>query len=211
MAGGKPWAAPSAIKHQVLLAMVSAVFLLSGCATLNPSWSPSLEPRDTVVGAGEIQSVNLEARLGVRDGSSSDTAHLSWNGDFAHQHVEILSPLGSVVAVLEHDPLHSRMTLSDGRVLEAADPSSLSNDALGYTLPLEGLPWWLLGQAQPGSAAIPVRDGAGVLLQQQQSGWLICYDHWRKVGDVSLPGQVKLTRGPLEMRWVIDQWHLTRK
>lgn len=183
--------------------------LLSGCATLETPRDASLQ--DSVAGLGQIQSVSLEARLGIRTTDSSDTARLSWQGDFNHQHVELLSPLGSVVAVLEHDGDGARLTLSDGRVLQAADSSELTSQALGYSLPLEGLPWWLLGQSMPGIPSALVYDSNGVLLQQEQAGWLICYDRWRTVGGLSLPGQVKLTRGPLEVRWIIDQWNLVRR
>jgi outer membrane lipoprotein LolB len=186
------------------------VFLgLSGCATLNSPLTNN--PADTVTGSGAISSFNLNARIAIHNGANADSAGLAWQGDFNQQHVELLSPLGSVVAVLDHGPAGVSLVLADGRLLQAADSVALTTDALGYALPLEGLPWWLLGQAQPGLETAAVHDSSGVLLQQQQAGWLICYDHWRRVGDVLLPGQVKLTRGALEMRWVIDEWHLTKQ
>jgi outer membrane lipoprotein LolB len=160
---------------------------------------------------GQIESVSLEARLAVHAGEQRDSARLFWQGDFVHQHVELLSPLGSVVAVLEHGPEGARLTTSNGRVVDAADSAELTSQVLGYALPLDGLPWWLLGQAMPGSTATAVHDSKGVLQQQEQAGWLICYDRWRTVGNVELPGQVKLTRGSLEVRWIIDQWNLVRR
>ena len=74
---------------------------------------------------------------------------------------------------------------------------------LGYALPLAGLPDWVLGRPEPGVAAV-TRYDCDRLAELRQRGWLIDYSG----GDEQPPKRVRLARGDLDIRLVIDEWRL---
>jgi outer membrane lipoprotein LolB len=84
--------------------------------------------------------------------------------------LELRSPFGQILASGRHTrggP--SRLTLSDGRVLQADSLDAVLEQALGWPLPIERLPDWLDDRFD----RITDRDAAGLVLAAQDSGWRI--------------------------------------
>lgn len=111
----------------------------------------------------------------------------------------LLDPLGQTVALIRSDPRRSSITFRDGRKVEGETPEALTQDTLGWTVPLRGLGSWLAGRPDPGSPAVAL-DGDGF----RQTDWTV-----RFVRDSSLPKRIDLGYpGPpaeIEMRLIIDQ------
>jgi outer membrane biogenesis lipoprotein LolB len=63
--------------------------------------------------------------------------------------LELLTPLGSTAALLVASQGMASLDLSDGRRFEATSLEQLTNDTLGWTVPLQQLPGWL-GQLERG-------------------------------------------------------------
>ena len=76
---------------------------------------------------------------------------------------------------------------------------------LGYALPLGGLPDWVQARPEPGIEAATRYEGER-LAELRQRGWLIDYSGYDEAG--RLPKRVRLTRGDLDIRLVIDEWQL---
>jgi outer membrane lipoprotein LolB len=57
--------------------------------------------------------------------------------------LEILTPLGSVAALLQSLPGRAKLQLADGRSFEAQTLETLSMNTLGWSVPLAELPDWL--------------------------------------------------------------------
>ncbi|NDU85301.1 MAG: outer membrane lipoprotein LolB [Ferrovum sp.] len=186
------------------LALVGA---LTGCASWqNPPAS------DLVIGKGAVQSYRLEGRIVVRQASGSDSGKLEWQLQRdTEQHVELLSPLGTTVAVVDSSPLESRLVLADQRSFVATDPAALTQSVLGYELPLQGLPWWLRGQPDPTLPAQLERDGDNHLVRLSQQGWVMTYADWRSIGGQWLPGNIRLERENLHIRVKVDRWTLQQQ
>jgi outer membrane lipoprotein LolB len=77
---------------------------------------------------------------------------------------------------------------------------------LGWRLPLDGLRYWVLGVAAPGSAATPQRDADQHLVRLTQQGWRIDYLGYKRVDGTDLPGKIFLQRDEVEVKLVIDAW-----
>ena len=141
--------------------------LLAACSTLEVPKSDA------------SASFDARGRLSVHyqelNGGKEDTVfgRFEWieHGDIVD--LSLLDPLGQGVATVHAAPGHAELKLSDGRQFEGTSADQLTREALGYTVPIEGLRSWLLGRASvPGSAPVPGKDGG---LDLKEAGWSVHY------------------------------------
>ena len=155
----------------------------------------------------------LEGRVAVRYGAENISGRIAWTHDPARDEIGLASPLGNQLAQLVRAA--DGVTLTDSRqeVFRAADAESLTQQRLGWRLPLAGLTDWVQGRVAAGTAtdqAAPEvqRDIAGRLSFLMQSGWRIDYSY--EDDTARLPKRLILhylkAIEPLEIRLVIERW-----
>ncbi len=182
--------------------MVWSVWL-GGCAVFGTA-----PQGDLSVGQGKMQGFHLSGRLAVRQSSGSDSGKIEWDSRGIHQHFVIYSPLGTTVAELDRDGaglIH--LWMSDRREYTASDVESLTQGLLGYALPLDGMPWWVLGRPAPGDSVARVALGVdGHVVSLTQEGWQVSYGEWRQVGNQAVPGRLSMQHGDLILKLHVDRW-----
>ena len=94
-----------------------SLVLLCGCASLSQT-GPST---DQTVGQGALEGFRFSGRLAVHQPSGTDTGRIDWTSQGGQQHVELLSPLRSTVAVLDRGPQSIHLVLSDHSEFWATD------------------------------------------------------------------------------------------
>ena len=105
---------------------------------------------------------------------------------------------------------------SDGVTLHGGDgvhyarsPESLLLEHTGWSIPLRGLRYWVLGIVSPDGEAEGLElDREGRLARIVQSGWRIAYRRYAKVQDLDLPSRIDLERAGFEARLVVERWTL---
>ncbi|WP_374350399.1 lipoprotein insertase outer membrane protein LolB [Chitinimonas sp.] len=178
--------------RRLLLGMYSAG-LLAGCSSVQaPVAKSELPAKYAVSGRVAVQA----------HGKGYPAARFEWKHDNTAEQVDLSNPLGQVVARLELSSNAARYTDSNGQLHEAADIETLTERALGWRLPAEGLRYWLLGLAAPGREAHWSRSETGKVLEQD--GWQIRY----KGLDGSMPDGLTLSRPELEIRILLSDWQL---
>jgi outer membrane lipoprotein LolB len=171
-----------------LLAACAAV--LAACAAVPPETLPP-------------GGFSLVGRVSVRYGDEAATGRLTWRHSDGGDELLISTPLGQGVAeITRRDGVYT-LVAANGERYSAADPERLTRQALGYALPLDGLPDWVQGRPEKGVEAVTRYDGER-LAELRQRGWLIDYSG----SDDRPPKRVRLTRGDLDIRLVIDEWQL---
>ncbi len=93
---------------------------------------------------------------------------------------------------------------SDQKLYQASDVEGLTEQVLGWRLPLAGLPDWVRGRAAAGAPVQTRVDGAQRLAELRQSGWRVEFLDYEAAS--GLPKRLRLTRADVEIRLVIDQW-----
>lgn len=160
-------------------------------------------PREAPPAAG----FELTGRVAVRHGEESASARMAWRHAPAFDELLISSPLGQGIAeISRRDGVYTLLT-SDGRRVSAPDPEELTEQALGWRLPLAGLPDWVQGRPQPGHAADARYDEGRRATLLRQLGWTIEYTAYDPVS--GLPSRLRLTRDGLDIRLAIDSWAAT--
>lgn len=109
-----------------------------------------------------------------RDHEESLSGRFDWSRRGDAIELALLDPLGQTVALIRSTAAESSITFRDGRTVVGATPEALTQQTLGWTVPLRGLSSWLDGRAAPEPAATPIgtAEGAG---RFRQDGWTIAF------------------------------------
>ena len=153
-----PWIRGASIR--ALAVSFVSFALLTACAT-----SP-LVPADRAY-AGRFSATTL---LGEQRESVSGRFSLEIRG--VQQILDLASPLGTTVARIEIEPSGARATGARMKEVRGADADALTEQLLGWPLPVSGLADWIEGRPVPSRVARVEREGERVVLLEQD-GWTI--------------------------------------
>ena len=170
-----------------LCALAAAV--LGACATLP-------EPGTPPPGGFE-----LSGRAAIRNAKDSGSVRIFWRHSSDADEMLITSPVGQGIARITREGERFRLVTGDKTEYRAADAESLTDQALGWRLPLAGLPDWVQGRAsldRPATVTGPAGEG----LEIRQDGWRVAYEEFRE----GRPFRLRLSREDLEIRIVVDRW-----
>ena len=157
----------------------SLMFSLAGCASL-PSIKEAPNER-TAAGARSIEGrLSVRYRDLARDKEDALSGRFEWTQRGDDVELSLLDPLGQTVALIRSGPSHSSITFRDGRKVEGATPEALTQDTLGWTVPLRGLESWLDGRPAAGSSAETLGDG-----RLRQDNWTIRFVRENDMGNVA--------------------------
>lgn len=132
---------PMTRRFATLAVAASFAAVLAGCAT-NLSRTTVGAYRDTIDLSGKV-SVNYQ-----RDGKAEpSTGNFTWQQRPGAIDVTLSSPLGQTLAVINVTPDMATLTQAGQAPRTASDIDSLSQQTLGWPLPVSGLRDWLQGYA----------------------------------------------------------------
>lgn len=176
-----------------------AASCLGACTTLlPPAEDGRLPQRD------QIQSFALEGRFSLRHEDKSYAGRLSWRHAADKDELLLASPFGQGMAEIISDAAGARLTGSDGQSHVAVDAETLTQQVLGYPLPLTHLTDWVRGRGPTGH--FDTTDNFGRPLRLRQDLWRIDYEY-DSDDPQALPGRLFVQReGGLELRLRIDEW-----
>jgi outer membrane lipoprotein LolB len=146
----------------------------------------------------------LEGRFSLRQEEQNHAGRLSWRHTAGGDELLLASPFGQGIAEIVATSGQATLTTSDGKVFVASDVPSLTEEVLGYRLPLAQISDWVRGRAA--NAEVLERDALGRPWQLRHADWRIEYAY---DGDdpLALPVRVFAERlGAFELRLRIDEW-----
>lgn len=181
------------------LGVAVGALCLGACASLlPPEESGALPQRD------QLFSFTLEGRFSLRHEEKSYAGRLSWRHVGDTDELLLASPFGQGMAEIVSNAGGVRLNTSDGKSYAADDAETLTQQVLGYPLPLSQLLDWVRGRAPDGEFDPP--DAFGRPLRLRQNDWRIAYEY-DSDDPQALPGRLFVQReGVLELRLRIDEW-----
>jgi outer membrane lipoprotein LolB len=170
---------------------LAAALLVAACAQLQtaPSEKPVFE---------------LAARLAARQGGEAFTGNLAWRHAAASDELLITNSLGQGIARIVRGSDGVVLTTAEPKEYRGADVESISEQALGYRLPLAGLADWVQGRpsARLPEARVEKADD-GRIQRLQQGGWTI--EYLEHAG--GRPKRLRLQYpGGIDLRLAISEW-----
>ena len=179
-----------------------AITGLTGCA--------SVPPPVVVTGLNQARQerFELDGRIAVHYRNDSSTAMIHWQHKPEIDQLVLSSPLGQTLSALTRDKHGVSLVDSAQKTHHAENVESLTEQLLGWKLPLENLSYWIVGNAVPGQSYQVQQDAAHGLVQLTQSGWVVTYSRWQQVGGMNLPNKLTLVGQGVEVRLVIGEWKI---
>src|SRR5258708_10379492 len=103
------------------------------------------------------------------------------------------------------------LTPAEPKEYRAADAEALTEQVLGFRLPLAGLADWVRARPAPsrtGDAPAKIQKSSDGRMQNlEQQGWKIEYQEYAEGGAEALPSRLRLTYPGIELRLVISRWN----
>jgi len=168
---------------------IAAAAVLGACASLSESGRP-------LPGGFE-----LSGRVAVRYGKDAASGRIFWRHSDDADELLITSSLGQGIARINRERDRFRLVTGDKKEYRADNAEDLTEQALGWRLPLDGLSDWVQARASPGRPA-EMQGDVDKGLELRQDGWHVVYEEFRE----GKPFRMRLTREDLEIRLIVDQW-----
>jgi outer membrane lipoprotein LolB len=151
---------------------------------------------------GQAVEFELTARFAARYRDDAASGQLAWRHDAGRDEVLLSSPLGQGVARVTRGPEGATLVLSDDRRFSAPDAETLTEQVLGFRLPLRGLADWVRARPESGAPAQTEMGAQGRPASIEQRGWRIEYQAY----EAGRPSRLRLTYPGLELRLAISEW-----
>ena len=175
---------------------VFTALIATGCAELRPAATS-----DTV-------EFELAGRIAMRYREEAASANVAWRHARETDQLLITSPVGSSVARVARTGREVVLTTADQREHRANDAEALTEQVLGFRLPLAGLTDRVRARAMDDSPAAVVRSPDGRMASLEQNGWRVEFQEFRADG---LPVRLKLTYPGIELRLAIHEWKIGKE
>src|SRR6186713_1177822 len=136
------------------LCVAAALLLLPACAA--PGFSLPDQDRD----------FEIAGRIAVRYRDDAGSGNIAWRHGAHADEMLLTTPMGQGIARIVRSGDEVVLTAQDGREFKAADAESLTEQVLGFRVPLLGLADWVRGRPAPGPAPAPTQqrsDASGKL------------------------------------------------
>ncbi len=186
----------------------SIAALLAAAASFLGACAPTALQRETTAAPPPLQEAfDASGRLSARHGADALSANFQWRHTADRDELELVSPLGQTIAVLTGNSRSARLQASNGRVLSADSWTKLTQEGLGWPLPVDGLKYWIQGAPRAG-VPFTIEPGAeGRVAVLRQDGWTIVYQAYaQSSGDAWRPSRLTATYPEVELRLAIDRW-----
>ncbi len=168
----------------------AAILLVAACA------QAPLEPPQ-----GPLE-FHLLGRIAARYSGDGFTGNVDWRHARGGDDMLVSTPLGQGVARIVRQGEAVQLSTADGREYRAPDAETLTEQGLGFRLPLEGMADWVRGEPSGGAPSSASRFPDGKIQRLEQQGWRIeylSYENGRpKLMQMSYPG--------VQLRFVISEW-----
>lgn len=165
--------------NRLLLLCVCPLLILTGCMSL-----PSKAPLNTWQGRFSVTVKDVQ-------GNHNERGRFEFLVFPDEETVlDLKSPIGGTIARIEKNKDVARLQALGHETIQAQDVNTLMTQTLGFTVPVEGLVYWINGEPDPRSAFVVTPEQAPIT-RIEQDGWQI--DVLAR-NEMQQPTRLRLTR-----------------
>lgn len=174
---------------------VAALLMLAACA------QPHMAGKESWRAQTDIPDFAADGRLAIKMNEKGSYANFDWTYQNQVQTIDVNTPLGNTIGQLCQDRQGVLAVDSKGKKYQAATPQQLSEQLLGFALPVQYLHVWANGQWVANAPYQLLPDG-----RLQQFEWTIT----RSLNTDGTPKILLLESSRLTLRLVFDQIEYAR-
>ena len=157
-----------------------------------------------------FQRWSIHGHLAVQAGDEGWSATLYWDQDNQNYMLRFVAPLGQGTYHLSSDEGKVMLLTPDNKVYRATDAAHLLQDNLGWSVPLQGLKYWVKGVPEPGITTDNLLlDDQGRMTDLQQSGWRISILSYGEFSGMELPSRLFMQNDRFKLRLAVLDWKTT--
>lgn len=119
--------------------------------------------------------------------------------------LRVAGPFGIGATTITGTPDNVQVRTRSG-TYQSNNPEQWIQDKMGWTLPLAGLRFWILGMPSPHSDADIDLDSEGRVLTLEQDGWTLNYSEYQKAAAHQLPRKFEVSNSDVKLKVVVDSW-----
>jgi len=142
----------------------------------------------------------MRGKIGLRSPQQNGSGFIDWQQDGEQFRLQVSGPLGqgsTVIAGNKHE-----LSIQGEEIID--NPQAQAEQALGWPLPQQQMPYWVRGLAAPNTGS-QSEWSEGLLQKLQQGGWDIEYLRYSR-HRIPLPEKIKLKRGDIQLTLVVKRW-----
>lgn len=152
----------------------------------------------------QLHAFSLQGRL-AESGLVSFGGALSWMQDGEAFQARFYGPLGVGAVAISGTPEEMEVRSKDGAI-RTRDPEAYMQQQFGWSLPLRGLRYWVLGLPAPGGQTALKLDEFGHILSLKQDGWELSYTEYQNVAGLELPRKFSISDSDRGFKVFVDTW-----
>lgn len=176
--------------------------LVASCSAIRLQPQPAGTWAERLVVLQRSAQWEMQGRAAVAIGTHGWQASVDWRQRGAETVVHLSGPLGVGASVLRLGP--DGLSVNDGP--PNRDAVEEMQKRIGFDLPVSNLRYWLLGVPDPGLVYTLRLNDQNRAAQLTQGGWTVDFPRYRQSAVDELPAALVLSRSPVRVRIVIDQW-----
>ena len=154
-----------------------------------------------------FQNWSMLGVLAVRSGGDASRVTMRWRQTRDSYLVRFMGPLGVGLLEVEGSASGAEARYPNGRRASAASPETLLEQEIGWTVPLQGLRYWIVGAPAPDGATSKMElDDHGRLARLEQAGWTVVYERYGDLDDLALPERMRFSNESVDATVVVRRW-----
>ncbi len=202
-----------ALYYKILLG--SLFLCVSACVTPTHQMVPETTVKTIVIEPDANAQTTPAADFNLLGRISIQSRNQNFSGSFRWQHLTIsdeillFTSLGQAIAEIARDHNGFRLITTKLEAFYANDAESLTEEILGWRLPLSGLQYWIQGVHSPSTIAEKDLNNKDQVIAVRQDGWTIQYLSYMPAQPnvATFPRTLSLHYEDLKIRLVIDSWN----
>ncbi len=184
---------------------LSATALAAGCAHVEVPEEDGLSFAQRSAKLEAVPAWRMHGRMAVRTDRGGVQGSFSWVQTGRRLALSVRGPLGAGVLNVTGSPAELTVTArGETRTLE--NPETDLSELVGWWIPVESLPHWLLGLPDPGYEAAVDFGSARTLAGFMQRRWDVEYGRYQLADGLLVPRSIDMTYAGIELKLTVDSW-----
>ncbi|MFM2485241.1 lipoprotein insertase outer membrane protein LolB [Celerinatantimonas yamalensis] len=186
------------------LFIAAALIVLAGCASVQPP-KAQVPWQTQQAQLAKIKSWQINGQIALITPKERHSASLYWQHQRSSDNLLLNGPFGKQLLSATITPQRTVVVVND-KTYQGPDSNQLISQLTGWHLPLNRLPFWLVGLADGAPYQLNTHQRIGSI--KSLDGWQITYKNYQQVGQYVLPQQLEAKHGTARIKIIIDQWHV---
>lgn len=202
------------MKNGFLYGLVLSVFL-AGCAHQTKINAPVM-PQDWAKHQTQVESFTgwqATGKLGVKVPKDGGSANLHWQQTADAYQIDIKGPFGQGAMTIQGSADKVSLSTASGETQSAKTAEELLHRAVGWTIPVTQLAYWVRGLPSPNTTASRLTPNPqGLISEMTQAGWTLTYGDYLPTntanGALLMPSRIVAEYQDVRLTLVIREWIL---